>query len=55
MGDTTLKKQIMYKAAEMVDCIIKIGRQDYFEITIKHVNGELVTQLAFSNTDKVSK
>jgi len=55
MEDTTLKKQIMYKAAEMVDCIIKIGRQDYFEITIKHVNGELVTKLEFSDKDKVAK
>jgi hypothetical protein len=55
MDNPVLKNKIINKISEMVDCIIKIGRQDYFEITIKHVNGELVTKLEFSDKDKVTK
>jgi hypothetical protein len=53
MEKTTLKDKIIDKAAEMVDCITQIGRQDYFEISIKHINGELVTKMEFSDKDKV--
>ena len=53
MEKTTLKDKIINKAAEMVDCASMIGRQDYFEITIKHINGELITKMEFSDKDKV--
>lgn len=51
--DDSLKNKIINKAAEMVDCIMKIERQDHFEITIKHIKGELVTRMEFSDKDKV--
>jgi hypothetical protein len=51
--NNTLKDKIIDKTAEMVDCVTKIGRQDYFEITIKHVNGELFTSMEFRDKDKV--
>ncbi|HWQ30192.1 MAG TPA: hypothetical protein VN549_04305 [Negativicutes bacterium] len=48
-----LKDMVMKKALELVECAEKIGRQDFFEISIKHVNGELITKLECTNKDKV--
>ena len=48
-----LKDLILKKALELVECAEKIGRQDFFEINIKHINGELITKLECTNKDKV--
>lgn len=48
-----LKSKILAKAAEMVECAGKIGKENFFEINIKHVNGELVTKMEFSDKEKV--
>lgn len=48
-----LKRLVMEKALELVECAEKIGRQDFFEINIKHINGELITKLECTNKDRV--
>ncbi len=48
-----LKDLVLQKASELVECAEKIGRQDFFEISIKHINGELITKLECTNKDKV--
>lgn len=48
-----LKERIIEKAGEMVDCIERIGKTDYFEINIKHVNGEIISKTEFSNKEKI--
>lgn len=48
-----LKDLVLRKALELVECAEKIGRQDFFEISIKHINGELITKLECTNKDKV--
>lgn len=51
--NSKLKERIVEKAREMVDCIEKIGKTDYFEINIKHVNGEIISKTEFSNKEKI--
>jgi len=51
--NSKLKERIIEKAREMVDCIEKIGKTDYFEINIKHVNGEIISKTEFSNKEKI--
>lgn len=53
MVSELLKNKIAAKAIEMVECAEKIGKQDFFEINIKHINGELITKMEFSDKDKV--
>jgi hypothetical protein len=48
-----LKKQIVIKVSELVDCIERLDKQDYFEISMKHVNGELISKTEFSEKDKL--
>lgn len=47
------KDLVLKKTLELVECAEKIGRQDFFEISIKHINGELITKLECTNKDKV--
>jgi len=47
------KDLVIKKTLELVECAEKIGRQDFFEISIKHINGELITKLECTNKDKV--
>jgi len=48
-----LKDLVQKKALELVEYADKIGRRDFFEISIKHVNGELITKLECTGKDKV--
>jgi hypothetical protein len=48
-----IKKQIVSKVSELVDCVEKLEKLDYFEITVKHVNGELISKTEFSEKDKL--
>lgn len=48
-----LKERIIEKTGELVDCVQRIGKADYFEINIKHVNGEIISKTEFSEKDKV--
>ena len=51
--NSKLKERIVEKAGEMVECIEQIGKTDYFEINIRHVNGEIVAKTEFSNKEKI--
>jgi len=44
-----LKGSILSKVDELVDCIQLLGRADFFQITVKHINGELITKTDFIN------
>ena len=48
-----LKEWIIDKVNEMVDCIEMVGKSDYFELHIKHVNGELICKTEYSDKDKI--
>jgi hypothetical protein len=48
-----LKRKIVERAGELVDCIEKIGKSDYFEINIRHVNGEIISKTEFSEKEKI--
>lgn len=50
---TLLKEVVVNKVLEMVDCAINVDKLDFFEINLKHVNGELITKVEFSDKDKV--
>lgn len=51
--DRGLKERISEKAGELVDCIEKMGKTDYFEINIRHVNGEIISKTEFSEKEKI--
>lgn len=42
-----LKSSIVAKVSELIDCVQKLGRSDLFQITVKHINGELITRTVF--------
>lgn len=44
---------VVKKVNEMLDCIIKIDKQNFFEINIKYINGDVTTHVGFSDKDKV--
>ncbi|WP_186430904.1 hypothetical protein [Clostridium sp. BSD9I1] len=48
-----LNEKIKKKADELVDAAEKIGSLNFFEISIKHVNGELITSLETKYKEKV--
>lgn len=48
-----VKSNIVDKVSEMFDCVAKIGKQDFFEIHLKIVNGEVITKVEFSDKDKI--
>lgn len=48
-----LKSLVLKKTLELLECAEKLGRQDFFEISIKHINGELISKLECTNKDKV--
>lgn len=48
-----LKERIVEKVGELMDCIEQLGKTDYFEISIKHMNGDVVSKTEFSEKEKV--
>lgn len=53
MEDDVLKNSILSKINELLDCVQTLGKTSFFEITIKHKNGELITETSFSETSVV--
>gem|GEM_PF-1238034 len=51
--NSRLKERIIDKVDEMVDCVEMVGKMEYFELHIKHVNGELICKTEYSDKDKV--
>lgn len=47
LEDDELKKSVISKVSELIDCVQKLGKSDLFQITVKHVNGELITKTVF--------
>lgn len=48
-----LNAKINKKTDELIDIAEKIGSLNFFEISIKHVNGELITSLETKYKEKV--
>lgn len=48
-----LNEQINKKTDALVDAAEKIGSLDFFEIIIKHINGELITSLQAKYKEKL--
>lgn len=46
-----LRNSILSKINELLDCVQTLGKSHFFEITIKHRNGELITETNFSDKD----
>ena len=42
-----LKHCITAKVEEMVECVQKLGKTELFQITVKYINGELITSTDF--------
>jgi hypothetical protein len=51
--DNRLIKAIGRKAEEQATKLVEAGVSDFCEIHIKHINGELVSRVEYSNKDKV--
>jgi hypothetical protein len=52
-NEKRLKERIVERAGELVDCVERIGKTDYFEINIRHVNGEIISKTEFSEKEKI--
>lgn len=47
-------KQKIYEAIETtIDTLDKVGKINYFEINIKHTNGELVIKPSYTEKEKI--
>ncbi|KUO71266.1 MAG: hypothetical protein APF77_19680 [Clostridia bacterium BRH_c25] len=42
-----LKHCIVSKVDELVECVQKLGKAELFQITVKYINGELITSTDF--------
>lgn len=49
-----LKYCILDKVEELVECIQKLGKTELFQITVKYINGELITSTDFAETNNIS-
>ncbi|MDF2523816.1 MAG: hypothetical protein K0R31_1457 [Clostridiales bacterium] len=45
--DESLRNSILSKVNELLDCVQTLGKTNFFEITVKHKNGELITETSF--------
>ncbi|URZ07556.1 hypothetical protein [Clostridium felsineum] len=48
-----LKQKIHERVDKAVDSMIKIGTVNYFEINIKHVNGEILCKPSYTEKEKI--
>jgi hypothetical protein len=53
MDKSRLKDKINSKVNELIDAAEKNGNINFIEINIKHVNGELMTELKTTYKDKI--
>lgn len=53
--DEILRNSILSKINELLDCVQTLGKTNFFEITVKHKNGELITETSFSETMDITK
>jgi len=53
--DEILRHSILSKINELLDCVQTLGNANFFEITVRHINGELITETNFSETSYISK
>lgn len=44
-------KHCISKVDELVDCVQKLSKADLFQITVKYINGELITRTDFIDLD----
>lgn len=49
-----LKKKMSSKIIDIIDAMDILHRLDYFEVTLKHINGDVVYKPSFTIKDKVS-
>ncbi|MCR3760300.1 hypothetical protein KYB31_15075 [Clostridium felsineum] len=48
-----LKQKIHERVDKALDSMIKIGSVNYFEINIKHVNGEILCKPSYTEKEKI--
>jgi len=44
-----LKHCILIKVEELLECVQRLGKTELFQITVKYVNGELITSTDFAD------
>lgn len=49
-----LRHCIVSKVDELVECVQKLGKTELFQITIKYINGELITSTDFIDLKPLS-
>lgn len=54
VDENELKHCIISKVDELVECVQKLGKAELFQITIKYINGELITSTDFKNLESLS-
>jgi hypothetical protein len=52
--DESLKHMILSKINELLDCVQALEKSDFFEIIVKHKNGELITETSFSENKNIA-
>lgn len=49
-----LKHCIVAKVEELVECVQRLGKTELFQITVKYINGELITSTDFIDVKNMS-
>lgn len=49
-----LRHCIVSKVDELVECVQRLGKAELFQITVKYINGELITSTDFINQKSLS-
>jgi hypothetical protein len=49
-----LKHCIVAKVEELVECVQRLGKTELFQITVKYINGELITSTDFLELKNMS-
>lgn len=53
MASDKLKAKVLDKVKSILDDLDKNGRLNYFELTIKHIDGDMVSKVGYSDKDKI--
>jgi len=54
IDENNLKHCIVSKVEELVECVLRLGKTELFQITVKYNNGELITDTYFMNFKTIS-
>lgn len=53
MKTEKIRELLHRKLDEAIDAAVRCGKENFFEIKVKNINGDVITKIEFSDKEKV--